>query len=59
MNAQKIVEEIEKLIDEKFKIAAILSAKGLGESKELFLHEARQKLDGVKVDLIRALAPPE
>ncbi|MEP6664661.1 MAG: hypothetical protein ABJC04_13475 [Verrucomicrobiota bacterium] len=55
MNPQKIIEQIEKLIDEKFKVATILSAKSLGDSKELFLHESQQKIEQIKGELAEAL----
>lgn len=58
MTANKIVEQIEKLIDEKLKVATILNSKGLGVNKEFFLNESREKVESIKAALCEALENP-
>lgn len=55
MTSEKFVEQIEKLIDEKLKLATILSSKTLGENKEFFFNESRRKIDQIKSTLVEAL----
>ena len=58
MTHEKTVELIEKLIDEKLKLATILASKNLGANKEFFLAESRKKIDQVKVSLLDVLKNP-
>jgi hypothetical protein len=58
MKSEKIVEQIEKLIDEKLRLTLILSSKGLGDNKEFFLTESRKKIEEIKVSLGQALENP-
>ena len=58
MTSEKVVEQIEKLIDEKLRLATILSSKNLGDKKEFFFHESHRKIDQIKADLIAALKNP-
>ena len=58
MNSEKVVEHIEKLIDEKFKVVTILGSKHLGDNKEFFLTESRKKIETLKAGLIEALKTP-
>ena len=39
MTNDKVVEQIEKLIDEKLRVITILGSKSLGDSKEFFLND--------------------
>ncbi len=55
MKSEKVVEQIEKLMDEKLRLTLILNSKGLGENKEFFLAESRKKIEGIKVSLGQAL----
>jgi hypothetical protein len=55
MTSEKFVEQIEKLIDEKLKLATILNSKTLGENKEFFFNDSRRKIDQIKATLIEAL----
>jgi hypothetical protein len=55
MTSEKFVEQIEKLIDEKLKLATILNSKTLGENKEFFFNDSRRKVDQIKATLIEAL----
>jgi hypothetical protein len=55
MNAEHVVDIIEKLIDEKMKLATILTSKTLGSNKEFFLQELRKKNAEVKASLVEAL----
>jgi hypothetical protein len=55
MTSEKVVEQIEKLIDEKLKLATILTSKSLGTNKEFFLTESRKKIEQVKASLLDAL----
>lgn len=58
MTAEKLVEQIEKLIDEKLRLATILGSKSLGDQKEFFFKESRRKIDQIKADLVEALKKP-
>lgn len=55
MTTEKTVEQIEKLIDEKLRAAAILTSKSLGDKKEFFLNQSRGKIEQIKAALIEAL----
>jgi hypothetical protein len=55
MTSEKFVEQIEKLIDEKLKLATILNSKTLGENKEFFFNDSRRKIDQIKATLVEAL----
>lgn len=55
MTAEQFVEQIEKLVDEKLRLATILASKNLGENKELFLNESRLKIEQIKKNLAQAL----
>ncbi len=59
MTNEKIVEHIEKLIDEKLRLTLILSSKALGENKEFFLHDSRRKIEEIKTYLLEALKNPQ
>lgn len=58
MTSEKIVEQIEKLIDEKLRLTTILGSKSLGENKEFFFNESRRKIEQIKAGLIEALKNP-
>lgn len=58
MNSEKIVEHIEKLIDEKLKVVTILGSKHLGDNKEFFLNESRKKIADIKASFIETLKNP-
>jgi hypothetical protein len=58
MTTEKIVEQIEKLIDEKLRMATILQSKSLGDQKEFFLNESRRKVQQIKTALLEALQNP-
>jgi hypothetical protein len=58
MTTEKAVEQIEKLIDEKLRVAAILQSKSLGDQKEFFLNESRRKVEQIKTALLEALQNP-
>jgi hypothetical protein len=55
MTSEKFVEQIEKLIDEKLKLATILNSKTLGENTEFFFNDSRRKIDQIKATLVEAL----
>ena len=55
MTNEKVVEQIEKLIDEKMRLTLILGSKGLGDNKEFFLNESRKKIEEIKGNLLEAL----
>ncbi|MEO6034712.1 MAG: hypothetical protein ABIQ35_05615 [Verrucomicrobiota bacterium] len=55
MIAENVLEQIEKLIDEKLNAAAILTSKSLGTSKEFFMEESRQDIEKTKLRLLEAL----
>jgi hypothetical protein len=55
MIPEKVVEQIERLIDEKLKVVTILNSKSLGTNKEFFLNDARKKVDQIKGDLVDVL----
>lgn len=59
MTSEKVVEQIEKLIDEKLNAAAVLTSKSLGDSKEFFMNESRQNIEQIKADLLQALKEPQ
>lgn len=59
MTSEKFVEQIEKLIDEKLKLATILNSKTLGENKEFFYKDSRRKIDQIKATLVDALNNPQ
>lgn len=58
MTTEKVVEQIEKMIDEKLRLTLILNSKSLGDNKEFFLIESRRKIEEIKVRLIEALKNP-
>ena len=58
MTTEKFVEQIEKLIDEKLKLATILNSKTLGENKEFFFNDSRRKIEEIKAGLVDALKKP-
>ena len=55
MTSEKVVEQIEKLIDEKLKVITILNSKSLGDKKEFFLNDSRKKVEQIKTALLEAL----
>ncbi len=59
MTNEKVVEHIEKLIDEKLRVVTILNSKSLGDSKEFFLNESRKKIEQIKTGLLEALKNPQ
>ena len=58
MTPEKIVDQIERLIDEKLRLTTILNSKGLGENKELLFNESRKKIEQIKSCLIETLKNP-
>lgn len=55
MKADRVTELIEKLVEEKLRLAAVLNSKTLGENKEFFLVDCRKKIGQIKSDLYAAL----
>lgn len=58
MKPEQIVDLLERLIDEKYSLNAILSSKTLGDNKQFFLDGARKKVATIKADLVEALKNP-
>ena len=58
MKSEKIVEQIEKLIDEKLKVITIINSKSLGANKEFFLSESRKNVEQIKAALLDTLKNP-
>ena len=59
MTSEKVVEQIEKLVDEKLKVITILNSKSLGANKEFFLNDSRKKIEQIKAALTEALRNPQ
>ena len=55
MRSEKIVDQIERLIDEKLRLTTILNSKGLGENKELLFNDSRKKIEQIKSCLVETL----
>ena len=55
MRSEKIVDQIERLIDEKLRLTTILNSKGLGENKELLFNDSRKKIEQIKLCLVETL----
>ena len=55
MKPEHVADLIEKLIDEKMKLATIMNSKTLGPNKAMFLDDCRKKMGQVKAALLEAL----
>jgi hypothetical protein len=55
MNPEQIAVLIEKLIDEKLKLASILGSKTLGANKSAFMEDCQKKVAQIRAGLIDAL----
>ena len=55
MKPEQVAELLEKLIDEKLKLATILNSKTLGQNKMLFLDDCRKQIGQLKLALVAAL----
>ena len=55
MKPEQVADLIEKLIDEKMKLATIMNSKTLGPNKAMFLDDCHKKIGQVKAALLEAL----
>ena len=55
MNAEHAAAQIEKLLDEKLKLAAILNSKTLGANKTVFLDDCQKRIAEARANLVAAL----
>ena len=56
MNAERAAEMIEKLMDEKLKLAAVLNSKTLGGNKTAFIDDCQKRIVAARANLLAALA---
>ena len=55
MNAEKVVNLIDKLIDERLRLASVVESKTLGPNKPSFMSDCKKRVDEAREKLIQAL----